>query len=159
MEGFTAPVAGAALAPDGVTLAAVYATNPYTLRFWDLQNSEVGRELMGREDTSAENNLAMAYSPKGDFLAVRGDLWDLDTGEELIELEHAITAVTSCWATGVAFAPQKNNLATGCFEGKLDLWSVPDGVLLKRIGRYGSWVDELAYSPDGERLAADLQCS
>lgn len=155
LDGFTAPVAGMALAPDGMTLAAVYATNPYTLRFWDLQNGRVARELMGKEDASAENNLAMAYSPKGDFLAVRGDLWDLDAGEELIELEHAITAVTSCLVPSVAFAPQKNDLATGgCFEGKLDLWSVPSGTLLKRLGKSGSWVEDLAYSPDGERLAA-----
>jgi WD40 repeat protein len=154
MEAFTAPVLGMALKPDGKTLAAVYATSPYTLRMWDLENGRVVRELFGREDASAASHFVMAYSPDGRYLAVGGDLWDLEAGAQLTAMEQAISTVTSCWSSGVAFAPQGDTLATGCFDGQLDLWRVPDGALVKRIGGYSGWVNELAYSPDGEHLAA-----
>jgi WD40 repeat protein len=154
IEGFIAPVSGMALSPHGNVLAAVHATNPYTLRLWDLESGRVVRTLQGRDDASAETNWAMAYSPEGDYLAVDGDLWDLVAGKQLTEMEQAITAVTSCRSSGVAFAPEGDVLATGCFEGQLDLWSFPDGELLQRIGGYSSWVEDLVYSPNGNTLAA-----
>ena len=154
IDGFTAPVVGMALAPQGDTLASAHALDPYTLRFWELSDGQVVRTLQGSNNASAETGMALAYSPDGNYLAVRGDIWDLAAGEQLTEMEQAITAVTSCWATGVAFAPETDALATGCFEGQLDLWSVPDGASLKRIGGYSSSVDDLAYSPDGKSIAA-----
>ena len=154
IDGFTAPVAGMALSPDGKTLAAVYATDPYILRFWDLKSDQVVGTLHGQNNASAENNMAVAYSPEADYLAVRGDLWDLARGEQMTSMEQAISAETSCWSSSVDFAPQAKILATGCFEGQLNLWSLPDGTLQKRITSYNSWVDDLAFSPDGIHLAA-----
>jgi WD40 repeat protein len=136
------------------SLVSAHALDPYTLRFWNLNNGQVVRNLQGINNAGAETSMALDYSSDGDYLAVRGDIWDLAAGKQLTEMEQAITSVTSCWATGVAFAPATDTLATGCFEGQLDLWSVPDGALLKRIGGYSSSVDDLAYSPDGNTIAA-----
>lgn len=154
IDGFTAPVEGMALSPDGTTLAAAHATEPYTLRLWDLEAGRVIRALHDPPGGSALSSVELAYSPDGEYLAVGGDLWDLGTGESLTEMEQAIGAKTSCWSSSVAFAPQGDTLATGCFEGQLDLWSVPDGAHLRRVGGYSSWVTDLAYSPDGDYLAA-----
>jgi WD40 repeat protein len=154
LEGFTAPVVGMALDPQGDALASAYALDPYSLRFWDLTDGQVVRNLQGSNNAAAESGWALDYSPDGKYLAVRGDIWDLAAGEQLTEMEQAITATTSCWSTSVAFATQTDALATGCFGGQLDLWSVPDGALLKRIGGYSSSVDDLAYSPDGNTIAA-----
>jgi WD40 repeat protein len=154
LDGFTAPLAGMALAPDENTLAGVYATNPYSLRLWDLNDNQVSHDMQDKYDASAEADLALAYSPEGEYLAVRGDVWDLTAGEPLTGVKQAITAATSCWPSSVAFAPSGNTLATGCFGGQLDLWSVPDGERLKSIRGYSSTIEDLAYSPDGKSLAA-----
>jgi len=153
IDGFTNPVEGMALSPDGKTLFAVHAAGEYTLRLWDLETGRVERVLQGREGFTL-SNVEISYSPDEKFIAVGGDLWDLASGDQLTDLEQAISAVTSCWSSGVAFSPLGDTLATGCFEGQLDLWHLPDGALLKRISGYNSWVNELAYSPDGEHLAA-----
>jgi WD40 repeat protein len=153
IDGFTAPIAGMALSPDGKTLAAVHATEPYTLRLWDLETGGVNRTLQNQQAPNL-STVEAAYNPDGKYLAVGGDLWDLAAGEQLTEMEKAITEVTSCWTSGVAFSPQGDTLATGCFDGQLDLWSFPEGGLLHRIGGYSSWVEGLAFSPQGDQLAA-----
>jgi WD40 repeat protein len=153
IDGFTAPVVGMALAPDGKTLAAVHATDPYTLRLWDLENGQVARVLPNQQFLNL-SYVEVAYSLDEKYIAVGGDIWDLAAGSRLTRTEQAIGEKTSCWASSVAFSPRENTLATGCFEGQLDLWSVPDGTLRESFGGYSSWVNELAYSPDGEHLAA-----
>jgi len=153
IDGLTAPIAGMALSPDGKTVAAAHATDPYTLRLWDLETSRVTRTLQSQQAPNL-SNVEAAYSLDEKYVAVGGDLWDLATGTHLSGMEHAIGEKTSCWSMSVAFSPEANTLATGCFEGQLDLWRVPDGELLRRIGGYSSWVEDLAYSPDGESLAA-----
>ncbi len=153
IDGFTNPVAGMALSPDGKTLAAVHSAEKYTLRLWDLGTGSV-RQALSSQNSITSNNVEVAYSPDGKFIAVGEDLWDLVTGERLIGVEQAIGQKTSCWPSSVAFSPDGKDLATGCFEGQLDLWSFPDGALLQSIGDYTSWVNGLAYSTDGANLAA-----
>ncbi len=153
VDGFTNPVVGMALSPDGKTLAAVHATQEYTLRLWDLATARVEQALSSPQSPTS-SNVEVAYSPDGKYVAVGGDLWNMATGERLTGMEQAITQKTSCWPSSVAFSPDGKTLATGCFEGQLDLWSFPDGTLLKSFGGYTSWVTGLAYSPGGEHLAA-----
>ena len=98
--------------------------------------------------------MEVACSSDEKYIAVGGDIWDLASGERLTNMEQTMGEKTSCWASSAAFSPGENTLATGCFEGQLNLWSVPDGELIKSFGGYSSWVNELAYSPDGEHLAA-----
>jgi WD40 repeat protein len=153
IDGFTNPVVGMALSPDGKTLAAVHATQEYTLRLWNLATGEVERALPSQQSPTLIT-VEVAYSPDGKFIAVGGDLWDMATGERLTGMEQAITQKTSCWPSSVAFSPDGKALATGCFEGQLDLWSFPHGDLLMSLGSYSSWVNGLAYAPDGKYLAA-----
>jgi WD40 repeat protein len=154
IAGFYGRVAGMALSPDGRTLAAVDTNDPYTLRLWDLESGRVIQDLPGRIVVDAGANVAIAFSPDGKLLAVRGDLWDLATGQRLVELEKAVADRTSCWSSAAAFSPDGRVLATGCFEGQLDLWSARQFQWLQRIGDYSGWVDYLAFSPDGNALAA-----
>jgi WD40 repeat protein len=135
-------------------LAAAHAGGRYTLRLWDLETGKVERELPGREGGITLTNVSVAYSPDGKTLAVGGDLWDLTTGAQLTGIEQKIGAKTSCWPEHIAFAPAGNILATGCFYGQLDLWYIPDGALTKSLHGYESWVNEMAFSPDSNQLAA-----
>ncbi|MGB2897568.1 MAG: WD40 repeat domain-containing protein, partial [Anaerolineales bacterium] len=152
IEGFTTPIVGMTLSPDGKTIAAAHATEPYTLRLWNLKTGQVSYTLQSQQAPNL-SNVEAAYSPDGKYVAVGGDLWDLATGRQLNGVEQAIGEKTSCWPISVSFAPEESVLATGCFDGQLDLWSIPDGELLVSIDGYDSWVEDLAYSPDGEYLA------
>jgi WD40 repeat protein len=153
INGFTNPVAGMAISPDGKTLAAVHAVQEYSLRLWDLGTGAVKEGHSGQQSIS-QNNVEVAYSRDGNFIAVGGDLWNLAANERLTTMEQAIVQKTSCWPSSVAFSPDGKELASGCYDGQLDLWSFPDGALIKSIGGYTSWVNGLAYSPDGKHLAA-----
>lgn len=153
IDGFTNPVDGMAISSDGKTLAAVHAAEEYTLRLWDLETGVIEQALSSQRSISL-NNVEVAYSPDGKFIAVGGDVWNLATDERLTGMEQAMAQKTSCWPSSVAFSPDGKALASGCFEGQLDVWSFPDGSLLKSIGGYRSWVNGLAYSPDGAHLAA-----
>ncbi len=153
IDGFTNPVESMAISPDGKTLAAVHAAQEYTLRLWNLATGGV-EQAFSSQQSGTLNYVEVAYRADGKFIAVGGDLWDLATGEQLTGMEQAIALKTSCWPSSVAFSPDGKALATGCFEGQLDLWSFPDGALLNSIGDYSSWVNGLAYSPDGDYLAA-----
>jgi WD40 repeat protein len=154
LDGFTAPVEGMALSLGGHTLAVAYSLEPYVLRFWSIEDSQVVSERQDNLGGGMLDNVAVAFSPDEKYLAVGGDLWDLTAGLQLTKMEQAISEKTSCWSSNVAFAPQGEILATGCFDGQLDLWHVPDGALEKSLGSYSSWVNEMAFSPDGEHLAA-----
>jgi len=154
LDGFFAPVAGLTLSPDGKSLAAAYATEPYTLRFWDMKSGSPAGTLHARDTSGTDSNLAVAYSVDGLYLAVNGDLWDLTAGEQVAEAEQAVSQVTSCWSSSVGFAPQGNILATGCYAGQLDLWSFPKVTLQNRITGTSGVVVDLAFSPDGVYLAA-----
>ncbi len=153
IDGFTTAVAGMAISPDGKTLAAVHSTDEYTLRLWDLKTGHVNQALSNQQGISLDN-VEVAYNPDGKFIAVGGDVWDLAASKRMTVMEQAIGQKTSCWPSSVAFSPDGKELASGCFEGQLDLWSFPDGALIKSIGDYTGWVTGLSYSPDGEQLAA-----
>jgi WD40 repeat protein len=154
IDGYTNPVEGMALSPDGRKLAAAHAMQEYTLRLWDLETGRVVRTLQNQEGASLMN-VEVAYSPNEKYIAVGGDVWDLESGQRLTRMEQVIGDKTSCWPSSVAFSSQGGILATGCFGGQLDLWSVPDGSLLNSLEvGYDSWVNGLAYSPNGEHIAA-----
>jgi WD40 repeat protein len=154
ITGYYGGVAGMALSVDGRTLAAVDANDPYTARLWDLESGQVMQALQGHDVVGTGGSVAVAFSPNGERLAVRGDLWDLATGQQLVELEKAIADRTSCWSSAAAFSPDGEVLATGCFGGQLDVWSAGQVQWLQRIGDYSGWVDNLAFAPDGGALAA-----
>jgi WD40 repeat protein len=150
VEGFTAPLGGMALSPEGQTLAAAYNREPYTLRFWNLDDGMVEREWYGQPGGVTIDDVSVAYSPDGKYLAVGDDIWILEHGAST---GNVLLVDTPCWANHVAFAPQDYTLATGCFDGQLDLWQIPKGTLVNSLGDYSGWVNEMAFSPSGENLA------
>ena len=56
--------------------------------------------------------------------------------------------------TCLAIAPDGRSVATGAADGSIRLWRVSDGTLLSRMAQPQGTVFSLAFSPDGQRLAA-----
>jgi WD40 repeat protein len=63
---------------------------------------------------------------------------------------HEQSALTLAWH------PTRNELATGGQDGVVRLWHTESGVerAVLPVGMKGTWVEHLAWSPDGEQLAA-----
>jgi WD40 repeat protein len=89
----------------------------------------------------------VTWSPDGRLLAVAsGDiyLYDAQTLEELRSIENVYSLES------VVFSPDGKMLASG---GKVRLWQVSDGSLLRTLEGLTDWVTSVAFSPDGETLA------
>jgi WD40 repeat protein len=153
---------------DGSLLASSSDVPPVIL-VWDSATGERLRTINGH--TSWVNNIA--FSPDGLFLASASEdntvrLWD-SNGHELNVFEHPAPA----W--GLAFHPDGNILTTSPWENNLDTldqiennageneaipdqrivsWDLTTGEQIKNFETHSSEVRDLAYSPDGDWLAA-----
>ena len=103
---------------------------------------------------------AIAYSPNGALVATGRDddrntkLWDAETGALVRTLNGRDNN-----ANVIRFSPDSQYLATGTGGGgstlNLNLWRVSDGVrLVGRIGAFNNGTISLAFSSDGQLLAA-----
>ena len=54
----------------------------------------------------------------------------------------------------VAFSPDGAMVASGCEDGTVRLWRMPDGALRYSLKRHTSDVRSVAFSPDGTMLAS-----
>ena len=96
----------------------------------------------------------MCYSPDGHRLAggwsTEVKVWDADTGQEVQTLRGHEFAVQA-----VVFHPDGKQLATGSQDWTVRIWDLATGRAVRISPREntGGFVEALAYSPDGKRLA------
>jgi WD40 repeat protein len=113
---------------------------------------------------------ALAFSPDGRLLAVAGDggvlLRDATTGMQVHKLAGSESPPTVVRAaihgphegiTSLAFAPDGRIVAGGDSTGRIRLWNVADGSVVRELTAppgAPAAVRWLAYAPDGRALAA-----
>jgi WD40 repeat protein len=70
------------------------------------------------------------------------------SGSKLLTLEHGSTFVTS-----LGWSPDSQTIASGGADNTVKLWNARDGQFIRALPGHSDWVDAVAFSPDGTRLA------
>ena len=155
--------------PDGVNAAVVTPDGSalYTaddkgyLRIWPMS----GRGRSSGFEAGLGPLTTLALSPHGGIMATSDDsqyvrLWVLNKGKAGPAFEAQSGTVES-----LAFSPDshllavgttgfKRNLDTHNTEGVVELWDITKGRKIADLTGYKSWIESVAFSPDGHTLAA-----
>ena len=136
-----------AYSPDGRILAtAGYGRD---VKLWRVRDGEVADTL---RITGPVGGLTPVFSPDGKVLAVgnrngNATLFATKDGQKLHELERRMTHE-------LAFSPDGRRLAIAYVDGKIGIWSVATGKLIKLLDGESKEIFRLAWSPDGRLLAS-----
>ena len=145
-------------APDGKTIASV-SLSDNTVRLW---SSGTGKHKATFKPVNTDREYdisSVAYSSHGQTLAIVGGYYKQHRGT--IYLWHVQTRKRKIiyegpdYISSVAYSPDGRTIATGSWNGKIQVWHTVTGEELKTIstGHKGA-VESLAYSPDGKTIAS-----
>jgi eukaryotic-like serine/threonine-protein kinase len=149
-----------AWSPDGERL--ITGTSYGTANVWD---AETGKELLAFGGQGGDQGGCVPgspLSPDGKHLVTGTKVWDAETGKELLGLgDQGACVASSPWSPdgkrlATAKAPEgpEPTLTRRGAEGVVNVWDVETGKELFTVGRRGVHVLNVAWSPDGKRLAA-----
>ena len=152
------PVRGIAISPDQRYLAAALNEGVWV---WEIK----ARTVQLIQKYRWEWVRLVTFSPDGKYLAVADRentivLWSFPEGQFLLRYEilknkvdHRLDIVTR-----LAYSPDGRKLATGTFDGIVEIVALsptPDGVQGTRLFSlpHPAWISEVRWSPDGSLLA------
>lgn len=138
--------------PDGMRLAAGNSDGmASTGAVWDVTTGKLLLTLRSRDNGFS----SLAWSPDSKRFATgswrnTATIWDADTGEELLTLRGHTGAVLS-----ISWRADGKELATGSADATTKVWNtaITGTELMTLGGRSGVAAYDLAWSPDGSRLA------
>ena len=142
LEGHTDQVFRVAFSPDGTSLASCGGDSQTIV--WQFDGWTRQRTLTGHGDPMID----VTFSEDGTTLATAGShiqLWRDET--EVWATPHSDLYFT------VAFSPNQKQLACGT-RNLIHFFDVSDGRLVKELVAGEGMIYQLAYSPDGRRLAS-----
>ena len=133
----------AAISPDGRLVAAIDAAGS-AVHVWDAVTGGSVAELHNR----AADFPRLAFSSGGWLATTGGDevrVFDVRTWARIATLPGPVHSL--------AF-DARDRLVTGTGSGEVALWALPSGARLQHLRRFGESVDAVAFSSDGELVAA-----
>jgi serine/threonine protein kinase len=135
--------------PDGNHILA--ASYNGTARIWDFKT---GRPVSDWMVHSNQIHTAR-YSPEGRWIVTTGfdraiKLWDARIGAQVpVEMNHPLEE----YGVHVAhFVPNRDQLLTASVKGKIRIWTIPEGRLIKQIDSGENYLTEVLIDPTGERF-------
>ena len=135
--------------PDGKHILAASFNN--TARIWDFKTGNPVSDWM---DHSHQIHTAR-YSPEGRWIVTTGidraiKLWDARIGAQVpVEMNHPLEE----FGVHVAhFVPNRDQLLTASVKGKIRIWTIPGGRLIKQIDTGENYLNEVLIDPTGERF-------
>ena len=151
------PLSSIVYAPDGNTIAAV-GLRDNTVRLWSTGTGK-HKTIFTHDNTTLEYDLSeVVYAPDGNTIAAVGGYYKQHKGT--VYLWHAQTRNRKIiyegpdYISSVAYSPDGRTIATGSWNGNLQVWHTVTGEELKTIPtKHKGGVDSLAYSPDGKTIA------
>lgn len=151
LEGHHSWVWSVAFSPDGQLLASGNADGTVTL--WNIVDGSEITTLGGGDGGWISS---VAFSPEGQWLAAVGlpgilQVWEVSTGRELQRQPQS-------WHS-VVFSPDGALIATGTNYSlygpdEISIRDAADGSEILRLGGHALGIWDLAFSPDGQRLAS-----
>jgi WD40 repeat protein len=146
LEGHANEVSSAAWSPNGKYLATAGWDN--TVRMWDI---EIWEEKQTIQDFPT-GSLHICWSPDGKSLSVYVAL------KPDIRIIEAETGNRQIFHTGADVAnsnwqPNGKKIALGLSDGSIQIWDITEKKLLRSLRR-GRFIDEVAWSSNGDFLAA-----
>ncbi|NEQ36878.1 MAG: hypothetical protein F6K40_11555 [Okeania sp. SIO3I5] len=138
-----------AFGADGLRMAASGGTR--YIRLWNVAQGQLLKNLSIPNTNNNQGIEAIAFSQDGQTIAhvMRGEnqilVWDVETWEVRHTLEKHSEAVKA-----IAISPDGKILASSSEDGKINLWDVGSGKLLRSIKGYGAMV----FSPDSQQLVS-----
>jgi len=155
-HGHEARVSRVVFSPDGQWIAS--SSHDGTIRIREARTGADWHCFRGHRSPV----LCVAFSPNGDLLA-SGSATNTVPGENSLRIwnvatEEAIACASLPALAGipsVAFAPDGRTVAAACFDHRVLLFTIANGVLHeKTIGRHEGEVLSVAFDPSGKRVAS-----
>ena len=161
-------VGALAYSPDGKYLAAgrtftTHIPEKYHVNIYDAENSRLIRSFIPPQAEKRQNNNIdkMSFSADSKLLAVnryrswsRGVVYNIENGSVVATLENVNSARKIDPINSLSFSTDDNYLAVGRTSGAIDVWSKKDWELSYSFTGHKNGVYSLAFSPDGDFIAA-----
>ncbi len=154
-----AGVASVAISPDG-TSVAVGCSNG-NLELWDAHTGTIRHRHRVADDSVVREIQTVSFSPDGAIIAATSPfaqvkLWEVPTGRHALTLggtNWGIQWVRRSGISSIAYYPNSLIIASGYFDGEICLWNTQTGSLLASFNTGSHHLRNIAFSPDGTKLA------